>query len=161
MCSGGKARSDSVRDGLLSLKNTLDDDDWLFVHDAVRPFIQLDDIRRLYTSVVVEKSMGCILACPAIETIKQATTSQNVAKTLMREHIYLAQTPQVFCYNTLLMRYYFCLHNNITVKDESSAVEALDHQIIIIQGDRKNIKITSQEDILLANYFLSLDQWPC
>ena len=70
----------------------------------------------------------------------------------------LAQTPQVFRYKTLLMGYYFCLHNNITVTDESSAVEALDHQPIIIQGDRKNIKITSQEDILLANYFLSLDQ---
>lgn len=158
VCSGGKARSDSVRNGLLSLKNTLDDDDWVFVHDAVRPFIQLDDIRRLYASVVVEKSIGGILACPAIETIKQANTSQNVAKTLMREHIYLAQTPQVFRYKTLLMGYYFCLHNNITVTDESSAVEALDHQPIIIQGDRKNIKITSQEDILLANYFLSLDQ---
>ena len=158
LCSGGKARSDSVRNALLSLKNELNDHDWVFVHDAVRPCVQLDDIRRLYASVVVEKSIGGVLGCPAIETVKQAGSGQYITKTLMRENIYLAQTPQVFRYKTLLMGYYFCLHNNITVTDESSAVEALDHQPIIIEGDRKNIKITNQADMMLANYFLSLNK---
>ncbi|MBK2126089.1 2-C-methyl-D-erythritol 4-phosphate cytidylyltransferase [Fangia hongkongensis] len=155
LCYGGEERSDSVRNALISIKDIAEDDDWIFVHDAARVCISLDDIRRLYASVVVEKSIGGILATKAIDTVKEVNDKGYISKTLHREKIYLAQTPQVFRYKTLLMAYYFCLHNNIKVTDEASAIEALDHQPMVIEGDRRNIKITTPEDLVLANYFLS------
>ena len=156
VCLGGKTRSNSVYNGLLTLESVVDGNDWIFVHDSVRPCIQLNDIRRLHNSVIVEKSIGGILACPAIETIKQANNSKNIVKTLIRKHIYLAQTPQVFRYNTLLAGYYFCFRNDIEVTDESSVIESLGYQPIIIEGNHQNIKITNRDDIFLVNYFLSI-----
>lgn len=155
ICAGGKERSDSVRNALMALKNVASDNDWVFVHDAARPCVRLDDIRRLYAAIRVENVIGGILATAAHDTVKAVDKEFNIVKTLDRTKIYLAQTPQVFCYRTLLMGYYFCLHNNIVVTDEASAVEALDHQPIIIDGDKRNIKVTTPEDLVLANYFLS------
>ena len=154
---GGETRSDSVRNGLLSLKNILNDDDWIFVHDAVRPCVQLDDVYHLYESILVKKSIGGILATSVKETVKQVDSNQNILKTLTRENTHLAQTPQVFRYHILLKAHLFCLKNNILASDESSVVEALNYQPTITKGNCKNIKITTQEDILLVNYFLSLD----
>ena len=156
ICAGGKRRSDSVRNALIALKNVASDNDWVFVHDAVRPCINLDDVRRLHASMMVENAVGGILAQPVVDTVKEIDKNQNIIKTLSRENIYLAQTPQAFRYRTLLMAYYFCLHNNIPVTDEASAVEALDHQPIVVNGDKKNIKVTTPEDLVLVNYFLSL-----
>ena len=157
-CLGGKTRSESVFNGLLSLKNKINDNDWIFVHDAVRPCIQLNDIAILYNSVITEKAMGGILACRAIDTVKQTDYNKNIIKNLIRNYTYLAQTPQMFQYHTLLMAYRFCLYNNITITDESSAVAILkkNQKIIIVENDRKNIKITNKEDIIVTNYFLSL-----
>ncbi|WP_116964152.1 2-C-methyl-D-erythritol 4-phosphate cytidylyltransferase [Fastidiosibacter lacustris] len=155
ICAGGAERRDSVRNALMALKNIAKDDDWIFVHDAVRPCVRLDDIRRLYASVMVENAIGGVLALKASDTVKCVDKQQNIIKTTDRNYIYLAQTPQVFKYRTLLMGYYFCLHNDILVTDDSSVVEALDHQPIVIEGDKRNIKITTPDDLVLANYFLS------
>ncbi len=155
ICAGGKERRDSVRNALMALKNVASDDDWVFVHDAARPCVRLDDIRRLYAAIRVENAIGGILATPAHDTVKAVDQEFNIVKTLDRKKIYLAQTPQVFRYRTLLMGYYFCLHNNIAVTDEASAIEALDHQPIIVDGDKRNIKVTTPEDLVLTNYFLS------
>ncbi|WP_119343611.1 2-C-methyl-D-erythritol 4-phosphate cytidylyltransferase [Facilibium subflavum] len=156
LCYGGAERRDSVRNALMGLKNFAEDDDWIFVHDAARPCVQLDDIRRLYALIRAQNQVGGILAVQATDTVKRANQDFAIDKTLDRAYIYLAQTPQVFRYRTLLMAYYFCLQNNITVTDDASAVEALDHQPILVEGDQRNIKITKPEDLVLANYFLSL-----
>ncbi|WP_395946780.1 2-C-methyl-D-erythritol 4-phosphate cytidylyltransferase [Caedibacter taeniospiralis] len=155
ICAGGKERGDSVRNALMSLKNVAEDDDWIFVHDAVRPCVNLDDVRRLYAAIRIENTIGGILATEVSDTVKLVDEQQNIVRTLDRRCIYLAQTPQVFRYRTLLMGYYFCLHNNIAVTDEASAIEALDHQPLIVDGDKRNIKITTPIDLVLANYFLS------
>ena len=155
ICAGGKERGDSVRNALMSLKNVAEDDDWIFVHDAVRPCVNLDDVRRLYAAIRIENTIGGILATEVSDTVKLVDEQQNIVRTLDRRCIYLAQTPQVFRYRTLLMGYYFCLHNNIAVTDEASATEALDHQPLIVDGDKRNIKITTPIDLVLANYFLS------
>ena len=156
LCYGGNTRSDSVRNALVALKETAENSDWIFVHDAARPCIHLNDIRRLYAAVITEKAIGGILACQATDTVKQGDMKQRVIKTFDRSSIYLAQTPQVFRYQPLLMAYYFCLENKINVTDEASAIEALDHQPLIVKGNAKNIKITKPEDLVMANYFLSL-----
>lgn len=155
ICAGGTERADSVRNALMALKNLAEDDDWIFVHDAARPCIYLYDIRRLYAAICVDNSIGGILATAAYETVKVVDSEFNIVKTIDKKNIYLAQTPQAFRYRTLLMGYYFCLHNNIIVTDEAAAVEALDHQPIIINGDKRNIKVTTPEDLVLVNYFLS------
>ncbi|MFZ9035351.1 MAG: 2-C-methyl-D-erythritol 4-phosphate cytidylyltransferase [Francisellaceae bacterium] len=152
---GGDERSDSVRNALLALKNIADDDDWICIHDAARPCIDLDDVRRLYAMIRAERAIGGILALPVTDTIKRVNAKKNITATLDRNALYLAQTPQIFQYKTLIYALYFCGENEIKITDDAQAVEALDHQPIIVEGKKSNIKITVEEDIDLANYYLT------
>lgn len=155
ICTGGKERSDSVWNALMALKNIAEDKDWVFIHDAVRPCISLNDVRRLDANISVKNVVGGILAAAVTDTVKDVDEQLNIVRTLDRKKIYLSQTPQVFCYRTLVKAYYFCLQNDIIVTDEAAAVEALELQPIIVKGNKKNLKITTHEDLVLANYFLS------
>ena len=154
-CFGGEERSDSIRNALISLKNIATDEDWIFVHDAARPCICMNDVKGLFNSIRNSK-LGGILAISVNDTVKLVNkTSRSIVDTFDRRNIYLAQTPQVFRYRLLLTGYYYCLFNNIVVTDDSSVVEALGFHPMIVNGNKKNIKITLPEDMILANYYLS------
>ena len=145
---GGERRQDSVAGGLQHLQagTTL-----VAVHDAVRPFVTLAEIESVVRQA--ERSGGAILAVPLVDTVKQAE-KEFVESTLAREHLVLAQTPQVFRTEILKEAYDRAREDEYYGTDESSLVERLGHPVAIVRGSERNIKITRPTDLTLARAFL-------
>ncbi|MPV85620.1 2-C-methyl-D-erythritol 4-phosphate cytidylyltransferase [Ostreibacterium oceani] len=150
-CTGGASRADSVFAGLKALAS-LDalSEDWVMVHDAARPLVLATDIERLYQTLVADE-VGGILAEPITATVKQAKANV-IEKTLNRESLFLAQTPQMFRFGLLMQALIDCDRSQIT--DEAAAVEGLGLCPKVVLGSRQNIKITVPEDLVFAQSWL-------
>ena len=149
VASGGKLRQDSVLAGVEALSK---DCKVVIVHDAARPFVS----DKLIESTInaCKNNDGAIAAIPAYDTVKLVNADRLISKTLPRENIWLAQTPQAFNRVKLLDALQNTKNNNIEVTDESSLMETLNYSIVIIEGDVQNIKITSPEDWRFAELIL-------
>ena len=146
--NGGSTRSESVMSALEYIKeNSL-----VVVHDAVRPCIRKEDINKLIEEVADDK-VGGILANRIVDTVKQKNNG-GLVSTIDRQKLYIAQTPQMFRYAILKDSIEKAIESNVHITDESEALESLNYSIRIVEGSSSNIKITTQEDIQLANYFL-------
>ncbi len=145
---GGERRQDSVATALQHLQagTTL-----VAIHDAVRPFVTIEDIEKV-VSAAAEKG-AAILAVPIVDTVKQVERDL-VESTLTREHLVLAQTPQVFRTEVLLEAFESARKDEYYGTDESSLVERLGHAVAIVRGSESNIKITRPSDLKLAEVFL-------
>ena len=146
---GGAERSGSVLSGLREMRSLLHPDDWVLVHDAARPCVRSADL-----ALLVEKlsgqAVGGLLGAPVRDTIKRVSGSSSIEATLERATLWRAFTPQMFRFQLLLQALEDALQRGIPVTDESSAVEAAGHKPLIVQGHSDNIKITTPEDLLLA-----------
>tara|TARA_R110000744_G_scaffold50709_9_gene109511 strand:+ start:16737 stop:17465 length:729 start_codon:yes stop_codon:yes gene_type:complete len=149
---GGKERVDSVLAGLKSLH--LSKEQWVLVHDAARPCVQHKDLTRLIT-YCIEHDHGGLLASPVRDTMKQANTEQRVETTLERSQMWHALTPQMFKTQELISAISSALSRDISITDESSAMEALGYPSGLVKGSSDNIKITQPEDLLLAEFILN------
>lgn len=150
---GGIERADSVRMALGSMSHAKPQD-WVLVHDAVRPLVDSDLVSRFLSTLLPEES-GAILALPIYETVKRANGSDFVESTLDRSNLWTAQTPQVFRYG-LLKQALEATIGNPSITDEASAMESCGHSVRLVEGHRNNIKITAAEDLELAERLLSL-----
>lgn len=149
---GGRERADSVLSGLRALQGVASGEDWVLVHDAVRPLLERSDLERLWEAVS-EEPVGAILALPVVDTLKEVE-GDRIAGTLDRSRIYRAQTPQLFRYRLLLEALEAALSRGEVVTDEASAVERLGKRPRIVEGRERNLKITRPEDLKLAEFFL-------
>jgi 2-C-methyl-D-erythritol 4-phosphate cytidylyltransferase len=147
--TGGAERADSVLNGLKMLN--LQSNDWIMVHDAVRPCVKSSDVISLCEKVA-DHDVGGLLGIPVTDTVKK-TSGHQVVETLSRTDLWLAQTPQLFRYGILLR----ALENSENVTDEASAVEKLGYQPMMVQGHSDNIKVTTSDDLALAEHYLSRD----
>tara|TARA_Y100000389_G_scaffold121562_1_gene118984 strand:+ start:1790 stop:2488 length:699 start_codon:yes stop_codon:yes gene_type:complete len=152
IAEGGKERFNSVLSALNSLNKTAQPNDWVLVHDSVRPCIIKSDIEKLIREVSND-SIGGILATSAIDTVKEKNASGSI-KTIDRKKLYMAQTPQMFRFGILKEAIESAIRMGGRITDESEAIEKLGHSVKIIGGSSSNIKITAKDDIDLANYFL-------
>ncbi|WP_435188066.1 2-C-methyl-D-erythritol 4-phosphate cytidylyltransferase [Pseudothioglobus sp. nBUS_23] len=152
IATGGKERFHSVLNALNALDQTAKPNDWVLVHDAVRPCIRKEDINNLIEEVADDK-VGGILANRIVDTVKQKNNG-GLVSTIDRQKLYIAQTPQMFRYAILKDSIEKAIKSNMHITDESEALESLNYSIRIVEGSSSNIKITTQEDIHLANYFL-------
>lgn len=144
--SGGKTRQDSVYNGLYKIKNA----DIVLVHDAVRPLVDEEIIKdAIYNA---EKFGAAIPAVPIRETVKKG--DKYIKKTIDRKSLNLAQTPQTFKYEILKKAYKSAKKSKFHGTDDASLVEKLGYRIRIIPGSPKNIKITVNEDIIIAKSLL-------
>lgn len=127
----------------LSVKNGLDkvDSEYVLIHDGARPFLNEFDLRRLKNSILGWN--GAILACKATDTIKYVV-DDVVRKTLNREEIYYAQTPQAFKSEVLKDGYKILNLEGIT--DDAQIAEKLGLDVRIVEGSKTNIKLTNKED---------------
>lgn len=155
---GGAERFQSVLCGLRALKPLAKEDDWVLVHDVARPCVRLSDILRLIHEVK-NHAVGGILACPALDTMKESArslnnTSYQVCRTVSRENLWHALTPQMFRFGILLDALETVASNGAVVTDEASAVESKGYAPLLVTGARDNIKITYSEDLPLARFFL-------
>ena len=145
---GGERRQDSVAAGLQHLQpgTTL-----VAVHDAVRPFVTLAEIESVIRQA--DQSGAAILGVPLVDTVKQAE-KEFVESTLAREHLVLAQTPQVFRTEILKEAFERAQTDEYYGTDESSLVERLGRPVAIVRGSEHNIKITRPPDLTLARAIL-------
>jgi 2-C-methyl-D-erythritol 4-phosphate cytidylyltransferase len=150
---GGDSRQQSVEHGLAAL---LPDTELVAVHDAVRPFIDLETIHKVFDEAA--ETGAAIVAVPAVDTIKQVTRGTSrvrVRSTIPREKLVMAQTPQVFRYDVLVRAFQAARDDGFVGTDESSMVERLDLEVTVVPGSDRNIKITKPSDMELARLFLS------
>jgi len=145
---GGERRQDSVAAGLEHLQPGTD---VVAVHDGVRPFVSADDIANVVRQA--ERTGGAILGVPIVDTVKQVERDL-IESTLTREHLVLAQTPQVFRTEVLKEAFDRARKDEYYGTDESSLVERLGHPVAIVRGSERNIKITRPTDLTLARAFL-------
>ena len=147
--AGGEQRHDSVRNGIKSLKAAADD--WVLVHDAARPCVTAEEINALINACL-KKQQGGLLVKPTTDTIKYSKQGKRVEKTINRDELFAAQTPQMFRCGDLLKALTVFEAGSIT--DESSAIEAQGQKPLMVQGKPGNIKITTYDDLALATFIL-------
>ena len=145
------ARAASVFNGLLAANDAIDGADWVLVHDAARPCLQAADIDRLIAEVG-DSETGGLLAVPVADTLKRANAGGEVLQTEAREHLWRAQTPQMFRYRVLIEA--LRRADIAAVTDESSAVEQTGAKPKLVRGSATNCKVTYAEDLALAELIL-------
>jgi 2-C-methyl-D-erythritol 4-phosphate cytidylyltransferase len=146
---GGTTRAESVLRGLQAIRPATAE--IVAVHDGVRPFVTSDEISRTVESAA--KSEAAILVAPVTDTIKQVA-GDEVIKTLCRDELRRALTPQCFRYDLLVRAYQDVDTGDPTLTDESSLVERLGVRPAIVEGSLRNIKITSSEDLAIGEAIL-------
>ncbi len=148
---GGKERYNSVYNGLLAIEN---DDSYVLIHDGARPLLSKDLLLRMIKSVYEYKA--CVAAVLVKDTIKMADDNNFVESTPLREKMWSVQTPQAFRYSLVKEAYDKLIKEEVSVTDDAMAVEAmLGYPIKLIMGDYKNIKVTTNEDLLIAKALLN------
>lgn len=146
---GGATRQNSVTNGLREMQQEVDPEDWVLVHDAARPGLSHELIEKLIV-LVKEDPVGGLLAVPVVDTIKRSDGHAHVEQTVSREHLWAAQTPQMFRHAQLLS----ALQSSDTITDEASAFERIGLKPRLVEGSPRNFKVTRPEDMLLAELYL-------
>jgi 2-C-methyl-D-erythritol 4-phosphate cytidylyltransferase len=145
VCPGGLRRQDSVREGLKRLSGC----DWVVIHDGARPCIDTDIIERGLS--VARESGAAIAAVPVKATIKVVSRRRFVQQTPARQNLWAAQTPQIFRYDLIVEAYH---QVKTEVTDDAALVEQLGHKVEVYMGSYQNIKVTTPEDLAIAQVFL-------
>jgi 2-C-methyl-D-erythritol 4-phosphate cytidylyltransferase len=141
VCVGGRRRQDSVAAGLRRLSNC----NWVVIHDGARPLVTVDLIDR---GLEAAKETGAaVAAVPVTDTIKTAGDNKIVRQTPPRQNLWAVQTPQIFGIK-IITESYSRVSGNVT--DDASLVEQLGYRVKIYMGSYDNIKITTPDDLALA-----------
>lgn len=146
---GGATRAETVLNALQQIE--CDEDDWVLVHDAVRPCINKELLDRLFAELEYD-AVGGLLAVPVADTLKRSNSGQRVVSTESRTDLWLAQTPQMFRFG-LLKRALEKLGTALPT-DEAQAIEYLGHSPKLVMGDSRNLKVTYPRDLALAELIL-------
>jgi 2-C-methyl-D-erythritol 4-phosphate cytidylyltransferase len=154
VAAGGGERCESVRNALAVLSRRAAPDDWVLVHDAARPCLEFKD-RDCLIERASTHACGGLLAIPAADTLKQADTDRQVERTLDRTVLWSAQTPQMFRYAKLCAALDAALNARRFPTDEAQALEWLGERPLLVEGSPGNLKITSAEDLKLAEALLA------
>jgi 2-C-methyl-D-erythritol 4-phosphate cytidylyltransferase len=151
---GGVNRAESVKNGLAAIGRHVAAEDWVLVHDAARPCIDVTTLNRLLHELE-DEPVGGLLAVPLADTLKRAETGAGLRamSTESREGLWCAQTPQMFRY--AILQHAFRNADCARITDEAQAVEALGVKPRLVQGSPANIKVTYPEDVALAEAILA------
>jgi 2-C-methyl-D-erythritol 4-phosphate cytidylyltransferase len=141
VCAGGKRRQDSVAAGL----KRLDKCDWVVIHDGARPLVTKELIERGLEAA--EETGAAVAAVPVTDTIKTAGDDRIVRQTPPRQNLWAVQTPQVFRVDVISKAYQKATGE---VTDDASLVEKLGYKVKLYMGAYDNIKITTANDLLVA-----------
>ncbi len=153
-CTGGAERADSVLAGVQALPATLDDEQWVLVHDAARPCLAPDDLHRLL-SVGKGDPVGALLAAPVRDTLKRADPLGRSRATEPRDGMWRALTPQLFRRGGLARALRAAAHAGVRVTDEAMAMERLGLSPRLVEGSEDNLKVTTPADLARAEFILT------
>ncbi len=143
---GGDNRQGSVYNGLQNINC-----DYVLIHDGARPMIKSELIEKVKTEVVIKKAISAMTK--TVDTIKEVDESGKIISTIDRTKLYNTQTPQAFEYNLIKEVHERLKGKNYT--DDAGMVEECGYDVYIVEGDYKNIKITTKADIAIASIYLS------
>lgn len=147
---GGPSRAATV---IAALQDAaLPDDAWALVHDAARPGLSADVLAKL-VNTCLERRQGAILALPVPDTVKRADTEGKISSTVSRTDLWLAQTPQMFPAGQLLKALLKAQDDGVEITDEASAMEHAGQAPWLVQGSKRNFKVTWAED------FTWMEKW--
>ncbi|MBI4238824.1 MAG: 2-C-methyl-D-erythritol 4-phosphate cytidylyltransferase [Deltaproteobacteria bacterium] len=155
---GGARRQDSMAAGLAVLA-PLDERTIIAVHDVARPLIRPALIDECVRIAAVRG--GCIVGMPAQDTVKAVNAEGLIERTVPRETVWLAQTPQAFSLGVLRRAVEHAQRAALTVTDEAAMVEAIGEPVAVVRGDVSNLKITTPADLLMAEAVLSQEESGC
>ena len=154
--SGGETRQLSVYNGLV-----LAEEEYVIIHDGVRPLVDAETVDNCI-SVAIECG-GAVVSIPVSDTVKQVKDGK-ISKTISRNEIYLAQTPQAFRKDVLRLAYEMAFRDDFRATDDSMVLEYAINQgyideheveIRVVIGSQRNIKITFPDDLLLAEFYIN------
>lgn len=149
---GGAERQHSVLNGLRAIQDA-QDDDLILIHDGVRPFVPVHVLEKALE--MARDHDGALVAVPAKDTVKTVVDG-IITGTPPRESLWLAQTPQAFRYGVIRAAHEIAEAEGFLGTDDATLVERLGKDIHVVLGDYRNIKITTPEDLILAEAFLKL-----
>ncbi|MEE4365399.1 MAG: 2-C-methyl-D-erythritol 4-phosphate cytidylyltransferase [Desulfotignum sp.] len=155
LVKGGGTRQASVVNGLSRAARLCDTapGSLVLIHDGVRPFVSLDLINRLME--IAAKKGGCIPALCVNDTLKLTDQNRQVQKTLDRNQIFRAQTPQVFRLDLIRRAYVFAEKTQFSGTDDASVMEHADFAVFTTPGSSDNIKLTTPDDLVLARCIMN------
>ena len=148
--AGGAERQHSVLNGLTAMEG-IGADDLVLIHDGVRPFVPVEVLRR--AAHAADEFGGAVVAVPVKDTVKIARNG-IICETPPRQELWLAQTPQAFRYGLIRSAHDAAAAEGFLGTDDASLLERQGWPLHIVVGDYRNIKITTPEDMLLAQAFL-------
>ncbi len=150
---GGSERQDSVRLALAALaEHARVETKFAFVHDGARPMIRTHDVRRGMAAVA--PGVGALLAIPVVDTIKAVNGSRKVTSTLDRDKLWAAQTPQFGLLDDLLRAHQSAQARGIRVTDDAALLEDAGLDVIVVEGNAENFKVTVPADLARAELIL-------
>lgn len=145
LVAGGEERQDSVYNGLKEISNNCD---IVLIHDGARPFVSEQNLINSIDAAI-EFGASCV-AVPVKDTIKEVDENIFINKTLQRNSLWAMQTPQTFRYDLIMKAYEEAIQNGIKVTDDAAMVECLGVKVKLVMGNYFNIKITTQEDLIMG-----------
>lgn len=150
--SGGKMRRDSSKNGLLALSAQSTQPDIVLIHDAARPLVPHDVISRCIAGA---KTHGaCTAAVSSQDTVAVADADGCIRSIPDRSTLYQIQTPQAFSF-PLILRAHLSLSEDAAVTDDTAVARFAGHDVFIVQGDKRSLKITTKEDLRFAESLLT------
>jgi 2-C-methyl-D-erythritol 4-phosphate cytidylyltransferase len=150
---GGEFRHQSVMNALKTLEPIIKDNDWVLVHDSVRPCVKIQDVENLIKQLK-DNPVGGLLATKVVDSIKQSS-SQRVKSSVDRKNLWQAQTPQMYRFGVLFKALKTAIDDNTEITDEAGAIEHLGLKSLLVEASKSNLKITHPEDLALANFYLN------
>ncbi len=149
--AGGLRRQDSVYNGLQTLEKY--QPSYVLVHDGVRPFFS----SKLCSRVIDAASQhGAVVpGLPVVCTIKECNENHEVVRTVPRDTLWEIQTPQGFCYKKLCDAYAVVNEQSADVTDDAMVMEIAGHKVVIVEGNKENIKITRPVDLPVAHQIMT------
>ncbi|WP_214743067.1 2-C-methyl-D-erythritol 4-phosphate cytidylyltransferase [Exiguobacterium sp. s48] len=148
--TGGEERQQSVYAGL----KVVSTDTIVMIHDGARPFVKREHLHQVAEAA---RQGGAILAVPVKDTVKQVE-HQNIERTVPRENLWLAQTPQAFPINAILDAHKRASEQHVMGTDDASLFEWLGESVQVVLGDYHNIKMTTPEDLLFGEAILAKEE---
>lgn len=151
--TGGRTRTESVRNGLDDLP---DEADIVLIHDAARPLVDDQTIDRVIAAV---RAGGCaIAALPVVDTLKEVDESNHIVRTVARERLWRAQTPQGFPREVIVRAHRDAKTNRISATDDAALCERLGIPVVVVRGSERAMKITDEGDFARAEALFMLSE---
>jgi 2-C-methyl-D-erythritol 4-phosphate cytidylyltransferase len=149
--TGGRSRTESVGNGLEDLP---DEASIVLIHDAARPLVGDDTIERVVAAV--RKGHSAIAALPVVDTLKEVDESGVIVRTIERERLWRAQTPQGFPRDVIVRAHRDAKANHIAATDDAALCERLGIAVSVVRGSERAMKLTEEADFARAESLFTL-----